>query len=418
MGAMLLLFLTIPLGFSDMVRYDDHVVLRLSVNGSNPKEVNMYRHLRDNHFMHNSSFWSDRDLSVGPDNFQEIKKMLGKADIAFDVMIENVQALIDSEREQQLMAKQPVFGGEPDPNFFNAYRSYADHIKFIDDVVDTYEFATKVVIGNSYQNNPIVGVRVHGSTSSEKPGIYYECGIHSREWIAHTTCAYIMYKFATEYGKDERITKLVDEIEWTFVPVLNVDGYLYTWSNDRMWRKTRSPNSGSSCVGTDPNRNWDRHWCEVGASKNPCSESYCGSAAFTEACVRLSAEYVKENKNIVAFIDFHSYGQLWMRPYGYTGNEPADWRSQDALSEDVVNAIRLINGISYQHGSIYKIIYPASGSSADYIYDELNRKWPYGVELRDTGRYGFVLPANQIIPNGEEIVAGAMSMADYVLAQV
>lgn len=27
-----------------------------------------------------------------------------------------------------------------------------------------------------------------------------------------------------------------------------------------MWRKTRTPNEDSPCVGTDPNRNWDCQW--------------------------------------------------------------------------------------------------------------------------------------------------------------
>jgi len=34
--------------------------------------------------------------------------------------------------------------------------------------------------------------------------------------------------------------------------------YDYTWTDNRMWRKTRMPNPNSilGCVGTDPNRNW------------------------------------------------------------------------------------------------------------------------------------------------------------------
>lgn len=27
-----------------------------------------------------------------------------------------------------------------------------------------------------------------------------------------------------------------------------------------MWRKTRKPNYGTSCIGTDPNRNWSHKW--------------------------------------------------------------------------------------------------------------------------------------------------------------
>ena len=37
------------------------------------------------------------------------------------------------------------------------------------------------------------------------------------------------------------------------LPVANPDGYEYT-KTDRFWRKTRSPNEGSICIGTDPNR--------------------------------------------------------------------------------------------------------------------------------------------------------------------
>ena len=29
------------------------------------------------------------------------------------------------------------------------------------------------------------------------------------------------------------------------------------WIQNRMWRKTRSQQPGTECVGTDPNRNWD-----------------------------------------------------------------------------------------------------------------------------------------------------------------
>ena len=45
---------------------------------------------------------------------------------------------------------------------------------------------------------------------------------------------------------------------------------------------------------------------------------------------------------------------------------------------------------------------PNSGSSVDYTYDIMGLKWSFGVEMRDTGLYGFLLPENQIIPNAAE----------------
>lgn len=48
-----------------------------------------------------------------------------------------------------------------------------------------------------------------------------------------------------------------------FLPVTSCD----IWSKrifyfqSRMWRKTRSTKAGSSCVGVDPNRNFNAGWC-------------------------------------------------------------------------------------------------------------------------------------------------------------
>ena len=118
------------------------------------------------------------------------------------------------------------------------------------------------VIGHTYGQNPITVFVVTGKplpSGQRKPAIYLEGGIHAREWIAHATVTYMLNALVTGYGSDAHITKLLDNFEYHLVPVVNVDGYLYTWSTDRMWRKTVKPNPGSSCIGTDPNRNWDNH---------------------------------------------------------------------------------------------------------------------------------------------------------------
>ena len=47
-----------------------------------------------------------------------------------------------------------------------------------------------------------------------------------------------------------------------------------------------------------------------------------------------------------------------------------------------------------------------SGSSADYTYEVAGIKYSYGVELRDTGDFGYLLPEDQIIPTSEESFEG------------
>ena len=51
--------------------------------------------------------------------------------------------------------------------------------------------------------------------------------------------------------------QLLDEAEFVIIPVLNVDGYVYTWTNDHLWRKNRRPPpAGGTCYGIDLNRNY------------------------------------------------------------------------------------------------------------------------------------------------------------------
>lgn len=47
-------------------------------------------------------------------------------------------------------------------------------------------------------------------------------------------------------------------------------------------------------------------------------------------------------------------------------------------------------------------------------YAEANVKYSYSVELRDTGRHGFLLPENEILPSSEETMAGVMYLANFI----
>ncbi|KAL1629030.1 hypothetical protein SLS54_001722 [Diplodia seriata] len=67
-----------------------------------------------------------------------------------------------------------------------------------------------------------------------------------------------------------------------------------------------------------------------------------------------------------------------------------------------------------EYGPICETIYQASGSSVDYSNDVVKSTYTFTAELRDTGRYGFVLPASQIRATGEEMWAGM----NYVFANM
>ena len=56
----------------------------------------------------------------------------------------------------------------------------------------------------------------------------------------------------------------------------------------------------------------------------------------------------------------------------------------------------------------------ATGGADDWAKGMADIKYSYTVELRDTGRYGFMLPSEQIIPTGEETWAGFKAMAKAI----
>lgn len=56
----------------------------------------------------------------------------------------------------------------------------------------------------------------------------------------------------------------------------------------------------------------------------------------------------------------------------------------------------------------------SSGSSADWTYGKAGIKFSYGVELRDTGKFGFLLPEDQILPSGKETLQALIALSNYV----
>jgi hypothetical protein len=80
--------------------------------------------------------------------------------------------------------------------------------------------------------------------------------------------------------------------------------YEYSHTTDRFWRKTRSRNAvggntSPQCVGTDPNRNWGYHWGGVGASTDPCEETYRGKGRFSEPETRAVKNFLSARANLV-----------------------------------------------------------------------------------------------------------------------
>ena len=132
--------------------------------------------------------------------------------------------------------------------------------------------------------------------------------------------------------------KYFDNLNMYFLPVANPDGYEFSRTDQRLWRKTRS-NYGTACTGVDPNRNFGYHWAEVGSESNPCSEIYHGPSAFSE----IEVANIRDFHNSLSPRPWlsqciHSYGQKWLYPYCWKDGETQPYPN----NETAVSLIRYI----------------------------------------------------------------------------
>ncbi|VTJ89115.1 Hypothetical predicted protein [Marmota monax] len=254
-----------------------------------------------------------------------------------------------------------------------------------------------------------------GKAKRNKPAIFIDCGFHAREWISPAFCQWFVREAVRTYGQEIHMTELLNELDFYVLPVVNIDGYVYTWTKNRMWRKTRSTQAGTSCVGIDPNRNFAAGWCEVGASKNPCSDTYCGPAPESEKETKALADFIRNNlSSIKAYLTIHSYSQMLLYPYSYTYNLPKNNVELNSLAKAAVKELASLHGTKYTYGPGATTIYLAAGGSDDWAYDQ-GIKYAFTFELRDQGRHGFLLPESQIQATCEETLLAVKHMAGYVL---
>lgn len=182
-----------------------------------------------------------------------------------------------------------------------------------------------------------------------------------------------------------------------------------------MWRKTRKP-SGNTCVGTDANRNFGYKWGGAGASKDPCSDTYRGTTAFSEPETKAVRDALKHFQHQVKFyLTLHSYGSYMLYPWGYSKDLPTNWSQIHNLAQAGADAIRKATGRKYKVGSSTRILYAAAGGSDDYALGTLDVPYSITMELPRGGLTGFNPSASQIEKMASESWIGIKAMAQHLI---
>jgi len=112
----------------------------------------------------------------------------------------------------------------------------------------------------------------------------------------------------------------------------------------------------------------------------------------------------------VFFLSVHSYSQFILLPYGFSNQRYPDYDEYMRIGNAAATAIAQRFGTQFRVGNIVDILYPASGGSVDWVKGVHDTSLVLAFELRDTGRYGFLLPADQIIASGQEFMDSLLEM--------
>jgi carboxypeptidase T len=324
-------------------------------------------------------------------------KHLEAAHVAWQILVPDIdaEARIEAHRLHDPTAARPA-------DWFAEFRDYnaiTDHLRELAALAP--DRVALHALGASIDSRPIWALRIGGHASDATP-MLIDGTQHAREWIAAMVTTCVADRLVRDYDRDPAIRTFVDHTALWVVPVVNPDGYQYSWATDRFWRKNRRAGHG-----VDLNRNFSVAWGGAGSSRNERAENYRGEYAFSEP-ESIAVRDLAKREHVALHVDFHAYGQLVLYPWGYTASPAKDRDRFAAIGDRMASAMFATHETRYQLMSGVEL-YPAAGTMSDWMYGEADAL-SYTIELRPKGGRGFVIPPDQIRPTCDEGLAAVLAL--------
>jgi hypothetical protein len=257
-------------------------------------------------------------------------------------------------------------------------------------------------IGASWEGRPIVAAKVGTAAATpDRANVLFLGAHHAREWIS----AEMALRLLETFTNNPPGAGLVARRDIWVIPVVNPDGYRFSFDSTRLWRKNRRLN-GDGTFGVDLNRNYPGFWGrdDLGSNPGPATETYRGPAPASEPEVQAVIAFHERHPPAVA-VSYHSFSNLVLYPYGHaSGALPPDAARFAAaagtpLDPAVRDALPGTARPAYHPGPAWQL-YPTNGEYTEWAY-RTHGTLAFTVELTagccvNGAGYGFLFPDDSV----------------------
>ena len=356
-------------------------------------------------------------------------KELSKLNLQTEVLIDDWQKFYLERKELTIIEKNQILQKTQNKygvkNFefgsMGGFYTLDEVYNKIDELLQEYPslIGSIQVIGKSAQDRDIIAFKISDNpdVDEDEPEVLYTALHHAREPEGMMQMFYFIQYLLDNYESDDEAKYLVDNRELYFVPVVNPDGYYFNEESapdgGGMWRKNRS-NNGDGTFGVDLNRNYGpmEYWDAPngGSSTNTSSSTYRGTEPFSEIETSAIRDFLN-SRNIKACLNYHTFSNLLIFPYGALETETADSNTFREFAVDMTIENNYLIGTDQQ-----TVNYSTRGNSDDYMYDgEQGREIIFAMTPEVGGSQdGFWPEQERIIPLAEENLLPNLYYANVV----
>ncbi len=279
--------------------------------------------------------------------------------------------------------------------------------------------SVKAAAGNNttIEGRTVYYVRISNTPNqvTSKPKVFYNALTHAREPMGMQQLIFFMWYLLENYDTSDEIKYLVDNLQLYFIPVVNPDGYEFNRAGSPngggMWRKNRRVN-GLGEYGVDLNRNFGYKWGfdNTGSSPDPASETFRGTAAFSEPETQIIRDFCITNTFSISQ-NYHTYSDFTLFP----------WCWQSTLTPDSAIDLTYAGFMTRQNGYLTgvpgQILYNTNGDALDWQYGDQTMKPKVICFTTETGNQtdGFWPSASRIIPLSQENMYSNLMIAHFTM---